>query len=138
MKRFAILAAMGALTACATVELAPLTWETTTQGQEDYAARVAATAATGGNQTVVHVALASGTPGATIPWHVHRGTCGNDRGIVGPSDAYPPLRPGTDGRATGSVTIDAPLAADESYFVKAHASPQNLQTTIACAPLRRR
>jgi len=136
IRMLALLTIAGAA-GCATVGLTPLQWETTTAGQDAYPGRVAATVATGITGTVAHVSLAGGTSGATHPWHIHRGTCGNDLGIVGAADAYPALRPGGDGRANASATVNVALVPGDSYFVNVHASPQNLGTIVACSNLRR-
>jgi superoxide dismutase, Cu-Zn family len=137
IRKLALISIVGAAAGCATVGLAPLQWESTMAGQDAYPGRVAATVATGITGTVVHVSLAGGTPGATHPWHIHRGTCGNDLGIVGATEAYPALRPGTDGRANASATVNVALIPGDSYFVNVHASPQNLGTIVACSNLRR-
>ena len=44
--------------------------------------------------TRVHVSIANASPGGLHPWHVHRGQCGTDQGIVGPPDSYHPLKVG--------------------------------------------
>ena len=70
--------------------------------------------------------------GGTHPWHVHEGTCGTGGPIVGPADAYPPLRPGSDGRATASATLRVSLNEARDYHVNVHLSPSQLGTIIAC------
>jgi hypothetical protein len=73
--------------------------------------------------------------GNSHPWHVHRGSCGNDLGIVGGAEAYPALQVGTNGTSSASATIRMPLSEDASYFVNVHKSATELGTIIACGPL---
>src|SRR5881628_1697119 len=40
------------------------------------------------NQTRAHVTISNAVPGGVHPWHVHRGKCGSDQGVLGPADAY--------------------------------------------------
>src|SRR5512138_547660 len=44
--------------------------------------------------TVAHVEIVNAAPGGRHPWHVHRGQCGADQGVLGPADAYPVLKVG--------------------------------------------
>ena len=50
-------------------------------------------------RTRARVDISNAVPGAEHPWHVHRGQCGSDQGILGPADAYKPLKVGGNGRA---------------------------------------
>lgn len=79
----------------------------------------------------------SGAPsGGTHPWHIHEGQCGDNGPIVGPASAYPPLRPGSDGRATAQVHLaDLELNEAKNYYVNVHASPTNMGTIVACGRL---
>jgi Cu-Zn family superoxide dismutase len=88
-----------------------------------------------GSQTRVEVLLNDGTAGATLPWHLHRGTCGNDQGIVGEASAYQPLVVGADGRATGSATIPMPMPRSGEYMINVHASSSDMGTIVACGNL---
>jgi len=85
--------------------------------------------------TRAYVSISNAPPGAVYPWHVHRGQCGNDQGIVGPTDAYKPLRVEGDGRATAEVTVPVETPRSGDYFVNVHASPDNLKTIVACGNL---
>src|SRR5688500_3724786 len=42
-----------------------------------------------GSKVTVHIMGAMN--GSTHPWHVHRGTCNDDKGIVGGATEYTPL-----------------------------------------------
>jgi hypothetical protein len=86
-------------------------------------------------QTRVEVALSGATPGAGFPWHLHRGTCGNDEGIVGEASAYTPLTVGINGRAAGTATLAIPMPRSGEYMVNIHASASDLGTIVACGNL---
>jgi hypothetical protein len=85
--------------------------------------------------TRAHVTIANASPGGAHPWHVHRGQCGTDQGIVGPPDAYTPLKVGGNGEAEGDVVLAMPLPKEGSYFVAVHASAVNMNTILACGNL---
>ena len=87
------------------------------------------------NQTRAHVEIGNAVPGGRHPWHVHRGQCGRDQGVLGPADAYKPLKVESNGRA--SSTSDLPLALPKTgdYFVNVHASARNMSTIVACGNL---
>jgi CHRD domain len=90
---------------------------------------------TDGTQTRVEVNLTGAPPSGDLPWHLHRGTCGNDQGIVGESTKYPPLSVGMDGKASGSATLDVPTPKAGEYMINVHASATDLGTIIACGNL---
>jgi hypothetical protein len=87
-----------------------------------------------GSNVTVHIMGAAA--GSTYPWHVHRGTCGNDKGIVGGADSYKALQTGADGMATGEETITVALNEDETYFVNVHKSSTELSTIVSCGQLK--
>lgn len=86
-------------------------------------------------ETRVHVEVENATPGGQHPWHVHRGHCGTDQGILGPAERYGILEVGGDGKASREVTLPVALPRSGSYMVNVHASPQNLGTIVACGNL---
>jgi hypothetical protein len=86
-------------------------------------------------QTRVEVSLNGAQADARLPWHLHRGTCGNDQGIVGEASEYAPLTVGSDGRATGSATITVPMPTTGEYMINVHASSTDLGTIVACGNL---
>jgi len=113
-------------------------WDAQLQGQGTFTeVRGTARANSGFGQTGVAVSIAGAPAGGTHPWHIHQGTCASGGPIVGAPDAYPSLRPGTDGRADGAARISAALAHDREYHVNIHASPADLGTIVACGELRR-
>jgi hypothetical protein len=86
-------------------------------------------------RTDVTINIANASPGQTLPWHIHEGSCGNDRGIIGGASNYPPLVVGSNGTATGRANVMALLDEAKDYFVNVHASPTNLGTIVACGDL---
>jgi hypothetical protein len=71
--------------------------------------------------------------GATHPWHVHEGKCGDaSPPIVGDASAYPPLVVGAGGTATATAHISVKLNEAKNYIVNVHASPTNMGTIVAC------
>jgi hypothetical protein len=81
------------------------------------------------------VDLSNAVPGAVHPWHIHRGQCGSDQGILGPADAYDPLKVGGNGRATSEAVLPIPAPKTGNYFVNIHASARNMKTIVACGNL---
>lgn len=86
-------------------------------------------------QTQAHVEITNAAPGGRHPWHVHRGQCGTDLGILGPADAYHVLKVGGDGKAKDDATLQLPLPMSGQYFINVHASAQNMSTIVACGNL---
>ena len=85
--------------------------------------------------TVAHVAIANAAPGGEHPWHVHRGRCGADQGVLGPAADYPVLKVGGDGQAQADATLPLPLPSEGEYFINVHASAANMGTIVACGNL---
>jgi len=88
-----------------------------------------------GAETEAQVSIANAAPGGRHPWHVHRGQCGSDLGILGAADAYTPLEVGGDGKADEKATLSIPLPRQGQYFVNVHASEANMRTIVACGNL---
>ena len=84
-----------------------------------------------------HVEVTNAAPGGVHPWHVHRGQCGNDMGVLGPADAYKPLKVGGDGEAKNDADLSIPMPTVGDYFINVHASAQNMGTIVACGNLAR-
>jgi hypothetical protein len=87
------------------------------------------------DQTRAHVEISNAVPGGVHPWHVHRGQCGSDQGILGPADAYKPLKVEGDGRARSTAVLSIPVPKTGDFFVNVHASARNMGTIIACGNL---
>lgn len=88
-----------------------------------------------GNRTEAHVTVENATRGGEHPWHVHRGRCGYDNGIVGSPSSYPVLKISDKGTADVKASVDAPFPMHGEFFVNVHASADNMQTVVACANL---
>jgi hypothetical protein len=86
-------------------------------------------------KTRAQVSISNAAPGGRHPWHVHRGQCGQDQGILGPADAYEPLRVDGDGKASQTAELSIPLPRSGSYFINVHASANNMSTIVACGNL---
>ena len=86
-------------------------------------------------KTRVTLSVSNATPGGVHPWQLHRGQCGADEGLVGPSDSYKSLKINDEGRASGSVTIPVEMPTSGSYFVSFGASAANPETIVACGNL---
>jgi hypothetical protein len=87
------------------------------------------------DRTQAFVNISNAAPGGVHPWHVHRGRCGSDQGIFGPTDAYKPLEVKNDGRASSTAELPTPTPQTGEFFVNVHASAKNMQTIIACGNL---
>jgi hypothetical protein len=87
------------------------------------------------DQTRAHVQISNAVPGGVHPWHVHRGQCGRDQGILGPADAYNPLQVEGNGRAVSDAQLPIPLPKTGGFFVNVHASASNMKTIVACGNL---
>jgi hypothetical protein len=66
---------------------------------------------------------------------VHRGQCGTDQGILGPADAYPPLKVAKDGHADATATLPIAFPKTGDFFVHVHASSKNMSSIVACGNL---
>lgn len=73
--------------------------------------------------------------GAVRPWHVHAGDCDTGGPIIGPPGAYPALTVGGDGFASRQTRIVETLDVSAAYHVNVHASPDALETIVACGDL---
>jgi|RhiMetdeSRZDD1v2_1073273.scaffolds.fasta_scaffold2146660_1 hypothetical protein len=86
-------------------------------------------------KTTISVNLANAMAGQRLPWHVHKGSCDNDMGIVGSASQYPVIVVANDGTASSNTVLGVSLDEAENYFVNVHASPTNMQTIVACGDL---
>ena len=80
------------------------------------------------------VRISGATPGASYPWHLHLGRCGDDRGIVGVSSMYTPVVAGADGRGEATVTLPYTTPNQGEFFVEVHA-PGRAAGVVACGNL---
>jgi hypothetical protein len=86
-------------------------------------------------QTQAYVEITNAVPGGRHPWHVHKGQCGSDQGVLGPADAYKPLEVADNGHASSSAVLPVPLPKSGNYFVQVHASSHNMGTIVSCGNL---
>jgi hypothetical protein len=86
-------------------------------------------------ETRAMLSLFGAAPGSTHAWHIHLGSCGNDRGIIGSPELYTPVVVGNDGR--GDINITMPFTTPNSgeFYIDVHDSPSSASRIIACAPL---
>jgi hypothetical protein len=111
----------------------PETWSGTLSAVGGSGISGTASGTTAHDSTHVTVKISGATPGATLPWHVHDGKCGDaSPPVVGNASAYPPLVVGADGTATAMAHITVKLNEARNYIVNVHASPTNLGTIVAC------
>jgi hypothetical protein len=110
-------------------------WNGSLQPQTGYAVTGSFKAFVKDGRTEVTVNIANASPGQQLPWHIHEGSCGNDRGIVGGASSYSPLIVGNNGAANGRANLTVSLDEAKDYFVNVHASPTNLETIVACGDL---
>lgn len=88
-----------------------------------------------GGRTQAYVDISNAVPGALHPWHVHRGRCGADQGILGPAEAYKPLKVDGNGRANSTAELPIPAPKTGEFFVNVHASAKNMAMIVACGNL---
>ena len=88
------------------------------------------------NDAAVQLTISGVKAGDALPWHVHRGACGDDKGIVEATGGYVPASVGADGRGAAKATLGAPLASEGTYFVAVHASTSDMKSIVACAALK--
>ena len=92
--------------------------------------------------TTVRVTISGDRPGVARTWHVHRGTCARNEGVVDAARGYQPIT--IDAGGTGSATatlaapLAAPLAAAAGYVLDVHdTAPGATLDAIACGVLTR-
>jgi hypothetical protein len=87
----------------------------------------------GASATTIHVDLDGGEAGATYPWHIHSGNCGDaSPPVVGAAEAYPPIQVGSGGEGDAEATIDTTLDPNGDYILNVHLSPARLDSIVAC------
>ncbi|HJR54349.1 MAG TPA: hypothetical protein VJ982_11640 [Gemmatimonadota bacterium] len=90
----------------------------------------------GASATTIHVDLDSGETGATYPWHIHSGNCGDAQPpIVGAAEAYPPIQVGSGGEGDAEATVDTTLDPEGDYILNVHLSPARLDSIVSCGEL---
>ena len=88
------------------------------------------------NGTAVQLSVTLDHPGSDRVWHIHQGTCTEDKGIVGAADQFPAFHINENGTGKATATLAAPLAEHATFFVAVHASATEMKKVIACGNLK--
>ena len=94
-------------------------------------------AGAGAKQTRATIYVTHAPPKSVLPWHVHRGQCGKDEGIVGPANVYTPIHVGGNGEGQIAQTLPFATPTSGNYMVNVHKSPDELKTILACGNLQK-
>jgi Cu/Zn superoxide dismutase len=81
------------------------------------------------------IQLSGAKPGSVVSWHIHRGSCTDKGMILGAEGAYPELKAGGDGKATGGVTLAGALPPQGEYSIAVHKSSADM-TVVSCGSLK--
>jgi hypothetical protein len=110
-------------------------WDSRLTGQGPYtAASGTARADVINGQTTLAVRVSGLTPGATHPWRVHDGRCGELGAQFGDEATYPPLLVNSQGIAEGTARL-ASLDIARKYKVRLFASPTDSTSEMVCGNL---
>ena len=123
-----------------TATLAP-----TTTVRDSAAITGAATVSLGGRGTMMPgsttqetramISLFGATPGSAHAWHVHLGTCGNDRGILGSPELYQPVATSNEGRGDVIVTLPFTTPNAGEFYIDVHSTGSSASPVVACGTL---
>ncbi len=91
--------------------------------------------AVGDDSLTAEIQLSGAKAGSEIAWHIHLGNCADKGKILGQSEAYPLLKVGADGKASGSVTVPGALPSQGEYSIMVHKTDSDL-TAVACGSLK--
>ncbi len=86
-------------------------------------------------ETRAMISLFGATPGSAHAWHVHLGTCGNDRGILGSPDLYQSVAANTEGRGDVIVTLPFTTPNAGEFYIDVHSTGSSASPVIACGAL---
>jgi hypothetical protein len=86
-------------------------------------------------ETRAMLSLFGAAPGSTHAWHIHLGSCGNDRGILGSPELYRPVVAGNDGRGDINVTLPFTTPNSGEFYIDVHDTQSSASRIVACAPL---
>jgi hypothetical protein len=86
-------------------------------------------------ETRAMLSLFGAAPGSTHAWHIHLGSCGSDRGIIGSPELYTPVVVGNDGRGDMTVTLPFTTPNSGEFYLDVHDSQSSASRIVACAPL---
>lgn len=86
-------------------------------------------------ETRAMISLFGAAPGSTHAWHLHLGTCGNDRGILGSPESYQPIAASNEGRGDVIVTLPFTTPNAGEFYVDVHATGSSASPVVACGAL---
>lgn len=86
-------------------------------------------------ETKAMLSLYGAMPGSSHAWHIHLGSCGNDRGIIGSPELYPLATADNDGRADITATLPFSTPRTGEFYVDVHATGSHASRPVACGPL---
>lgn len=86
-------------------------------------------------ETRAMISLFGATPGSAHAWHVHLGTCGNDRGILGSPEQYQPITASNEGRGDVIVTLPFTTPNAGEFYIDVHATASSASPVVACGTL---
>ena len=86
-------------------------------------------------ETRAMLSLFGAAPGSSHAWHIHLGSCGNDRGILGSPELYTPVVVDNAGRGDVNITLPFTTPNSGEFYVDVHDSQSSASRIVACAPL---
>jgi hypothetical protein len=86
-------------------------------------------------ETRAMISLFGATPGSSHAWHVHLGTCGNDRGILGSPELYQPVVASNEGRGDVIVTLPFTTPNAGEFYVDVHSTGSSASPVVGCGAL---
>jgi CHRD domain-containing protein len=117
--------------------IAPMKWSVKLAPQGGTNVAGTATVEPGKDASSTHatVSLTGGDAGATYPWHVHSGKCGDNGGVVGVASAYTPITISKSGSGKVDVTLPFAIPDNGSYYINIHKSASDMGTIVSCGNL---
>jgi CHRD domain len=115
--------------------IAPMKWTTKLAPQSGTNISGTATIEAAASSTHATVQLTGGDPGATYPWHVHSGKCGENGPVVGQASAYTPIKMSKSGTGKVDLTLPFTIPDNGSYYVNIHKSATDMGTIVSCGDL---
>src|SRR5687767_8475526 len=71
-------------------------------------------------ETRAMLSLFGAAPGSTHAWHIHLGSCGNDRGVIGSPELYTPVVADNEGRGDIIVTPPSTTPTSGEFYIDVH------------------
>jgi hypothetical protein len=117
--------------------IAPMKWSAklAPQGGTNIAGTATVEPGKDASSTHATVNLTGGDPGATYPWHVHSGKCGENGPVVGQASAYTPITVSKSGSGKVDLTLPFTIPSSGSYYVNIHKSASDMGTIVSCGDL---